>query len=145
MLFRSGLHTGITLVPTSSPNAQIVVEGKPASANGLTLAETTPLIGTRLGTFSNGKQDYQLTHAEIDVFQDMPWWTGPGPVPIGSGLYDFRSTMEHELGHAVGLGGDDALYGINSDGHSVMACTLGAEVTRWSYSPNDIRELTYLY
>ena len=60
--------------PPTGPTAQIVVEGKPTSPDGLTLAETLPFVGARIGTFPNGKKDYQLTHAEIDVFQNMPWW-----------------------------------------------------------------------
>ena len=141
----NGLHAGITLVPTSSPNAQIVVAGKAASPSGPALADTAPVVGARIGTFANGKKDYQMLHAYINVYQNMPWWTGPGPVPIGAGLYDLRSAVTHELGHAVGLGGDDAYYGVNSDGYSAMACVLPGGVVRWNYSPNDVRELTYLY
>ena len=139
-----GLNTGMTLVQTSSPNAQIVVEGKAASPDGLTLAETTPLIGTRLGTFPNGKKDYQLTHVEIDVYQNLAWWFGPTGPPAGSWLFDFRSTMEHELGHAVGLGHDTATYPVN-DGFDVMNPVAAPGVARWTYSANDVRELKYLY
>jgi hypothetical protein len=139
-----GLHTGITLVPTSSPNAQIVVEGKGGVPGGQILADTIPTTGARIGTFANGKKDYQITHVEIDVLQNMSWWLGANPAPAGSGLYDFRSTMEHELGHAVGLGHDAASYPVN-DGYDVMNADLPPGVARWTYSANDVRELTYLY
>jgi hypothetical protein len=140
----NGLHTGVTLVQTSSPKAQIVVEGKPTSPDGIILSETQPTIGTILGTFANGKKDYQLTHAEIDVFQDAGWWTGATPVPSGSFQYDFRSTMQHELGHAVGLDHDLASYPVN-DGYDVMFPNASTGVARWTYSANDVRELDYLY
>jgi hypothetical protein len=140
----NGLHTGLTLVPTSSPTAQIVVVGKPASPDGLTLAETAATTGPRVGTFSNGKKDYQLTHVEIDVFQNMPWWFGPGAPPAGTYTFDFRSTMEHELGHAAGLDHDTASYPVN-DGFDVLYPVAAPGVARWTYSANDVRELTYLY
>jgi hypothetical protein len=140
----NGLHAGLTLVQVSSPNAQIVAEGKPTSPDGLTLAEAAPLIGARIGTFANGKKDYQLTHVEIDIFQNMAWWTGPTAPPVGSGLYDFRSTLEHELGHAVGLNHDTASYPVN-DGWDVMYPVAAPGVARWTYSANDVRELVYLY
>jgi hypothetical protein len=140
----NGLHTGLTLVPTSSPTAQIVVEGKPTSPDGLTLSWTLPGVGARIGTFPNGKKDYQLTHVEIDVFQNMPWWFGPGAPPTGSYTLDFRSTMEHELGHAVGLDHDTATYPVN-DGFGVLYPVAAPGVARWTYSANDGRELTYLY
>jgi hypothetical protein len=140
----NALHTGLTLFVTSNPNAEIYVIGRGASPDGLTLAQTTPTIGPVLGTLSDGKQVWQLTHAELDIYQDMPWWFGPTAPPAGSYLFDFRSTMEHELGHAVGLGHDSASYPVN-DGYDVMNPVAGPGVARWTYSGNDVRELDMLY
>jgi hypothetical protein len=42
---------------------------------------------------------------EITLIQGWNWYAGSDPSQIGPGQYDFETTVLHELGHALGLGG----------------------------------------
>jgi hypothetical protein len=48
---------------------------------------------------------FNATNSEITMIQGWNWYAGADPSQIGSGQYDFETTMLHELGHALGLGG----------------------------------------
>jgi len=42
---------------------------------------------------------------EITILQGWSWYAGADPTLIGASQYDFQSTVTHEFGHALGLGG----------------------------------------
>ena len=42
---------------------------------------------------------------EITMIRGWNWYAGADPGQIGSGQYDFQTTITHELGHSLGLGG----------------------------------------
>jgi hypothetical protein len=44
-------------------------------------------------------------NSEITMIQGWNWYAGADPTQIGPGQYDFETTVLHELGHALGLGG----------------------------------------
>jgi hypothetical protein len=83
--------------------------------------------------------------ATITLFADKPWYFGAdGHVPAD--LYDYETVVLHELGHAIGLQGDDSIYpGLNSDDHSAMAESLVRGVARRELSPRDLAFLQLVY
>jgi hypothetical protein len=57
------------------------------------------------GGMSNGVLGcYNQLNSEITLIQGWNWFAGADPTQIGSGQYDFQTTVTHELGHALGLG-----------------------------------------
>jgi hypothetical protein len=44
-------------------------------------------------------------NAEITMLQGWSWYAGSDPTQIAANQYDFETTVLHELGHALGLGG----------------------------------------
>ncbi len=48
---------------------------------------------------------FNVPNAEITLIQGWNWYAVSDPTQIGSGQYDFETTVLHELGHALGLGG----------------------------------------
>jgi Matrixin len=42
---------------------------------------------------------------EITILQGWNWYAGADPTKINGAQYDFQSTVTHEFGHALGLGG----------------------------------------
>jgi hypothetical protein len=76
--------------------------GNSASSNLVLDASTTSACGGAangvLGCF-NGPA------GEITILQGWNWYTGVDPTKIAPGQYDFQSTVTHEFGHALGLGG----------------------------------------
>jgi hypothetical protein len=42
---------------------------------------------------------------EITILQGWNWYAGADPTQINGAQYDFQSTVTHEFGHALGLGG----------------------------------------
>jgi len=42
---------------------------------------------------------------EITILQGWNWYAGADPTKINGSQYDFQSTVTHEFGHALGLGG----------------------------------------
>jgi hypothetical protein len=55
------------------------------------------------------------------MVQGWNWYAGSDPTQIGASQYDFETTVLHELGHALGLGG-------SNDPHSPMNETLSSGV-----------------
>jgi hypothetical protein len=47
---------------------------------------------------------YNGATGEIMLIQNWNWYAGADPSQIGTGQYDFQTTVTHELGHALGLG-----------------------------------------
>jgi hypothetical protein len=62
---------------------------------------------------------YNEPNAEITMLQGWNWYAGADPGQIGAEQYDFETTVLHELGHALGLGG-------STDPSSPMYETLAA-------------------
>jgi hypothetical protein len=83
-------HVQITEVSDPSA-ADLVLDSGTTSASG-TAAEGV------LGCFD-------AAHMEITMLQGWDWYAGADPSQIGPGQYDFQTTVTHELGHALGLGG----------------------------------------
>jgi RHS repeat-associated protein len=58
------------------------------------------------GSAANGVLGcYNASKAEITMLQGWNWYAGADPSQIGPNQYDFETTVLHELGHALGLGG----------------------------------------
>jgi hypothetical protein len=62
--------------------------------------------------------------------QGWNWYAGGDPTQIGAGRYDFETTVLHELGHALGLGGgsdpNSPMYEILAAGTTARAVTVPA-------------------
>ncbi|HWY88279.1 MAG TPA: hypothetical protein VNX28_16325, partial [Gemmataceae bacterium] len=70
--------------------------------NGTTSASGDMAAGV-LGCFNpTGSQ------IEITMIRGWNWYAGADPTQIGSGQYDFQTTVTHELGHSLGLGGSSS-------------------------------------
>ena len=48
---------------------------------------------------------FNAPNREITMIQDWNWYAGSDATQIGANQYDFETTVLHELGHALGLGG----------------------------------------
>src|SRR5262249_33661404 len=83
--------------------------------------------------------------AVITLFADKPWYTGADD-NVPADQYDYQSAVTHELGHAVGLPGNDEVFsGLNSDGRSAMAESLALGAAHRRLSPSDLAALGVLY
>jgi hypothetical protein len=74
---------------------------------------------------------YNETGNEITMLQGWNWYAGSDPSQIGAGQYDFETTVLHELGHALGLGG-------STDPSSPMYETLAAGVALRTVTTQDL-------
>jgi ELWxxDGT repeat protein len=68
---------------------------------------------------------------QITMITGWNWYAGADPQQISANQYDFQTTVEHELGHALGLGGSDDL-------NSPMNETLAAGVVRRTVAAPDL-------
>src|SRR5262249_42506725 len=48
---------------------------------------------------------YDAPDGEATIIRGWDWYAGADPTRIGTEQYDFQTTVMHELGHALGLGG----------------------------------------
>jgi ELWxxDGT repeat protein len=48
---------------------------------------------------------YDGAGGEITLLQGWNWYAGADPSQVGPDQYDFQTTVTHEFGHAIGLGG----------------------------------------
>jgi hypothetical protein len=48
---------------------------------------------------------YDGAASEITLLQGWNWYAGADPNQVGPHQYDFQTTVTHEFGHAIGLGG----------------------------------------
>ena len=98
----SGIDTllvpyNVTITEVSDPSlATVVIDTGTTSASG-TAAEGV------LGCFNP-----TVTPTEITLLQGWNWYTGADPAGIGADQYDFQTTVTHEFGHALGLGGSQS-------------------------------------
>jgi hypothetical protein len=82
----------VTITEVSDPTqANIVIDTSTTSACG-------GMANGVLGCFN-------APNSEITMIQGWNWYAGADPAQIGSSQYDFETTILHELGHALGLGG----------------------------------------
>jgi streptogramin lyase len=82
----------VTITEVSDPTqANIVIDTGSTSACG---SAANGVLGC-----------FNAPNAEITMLQGWNWYAGSDPTQIGSGQYDFETTVLHELGHALGLGG----------------------------------------
>jgi hypothetical protein len=100
-------HVILTEV-SDAASANLVLDAGMSSACG------SPADGV-LGCFNGAA-------GEITILQGWNWYAGSDPTQIGPDQYDFQTTLTHELGHALGLGGAN-------DPNSPMHETLAAGVT----------------
>jgi hypothetical protein len=83
-------------------NVTITEVSDPTLANMVIDTSTT----SACGGVSNGVLGcFNAPNSEITLIQGWNWYAGSDPTQIGSGQYDFETTVLHELGHALGLGG----------------------------------------
>ena len=82
-------------------NVTITQVSDPALANIVMDIGTTSARGSADGVLGC----FNAPNAEITMIQDWNWYTGSDPTQIGASQYDFETTVLHELGHALGLGG----------------------------------------
>ena len=83
-------------------NVTITEVSDPTLAN-VPLENNTP---TACGGMSNGVLGcYNQANNEITMVQGWNWYAGCDPSQTGASQYDFETTVLHELGHAMGLGG----------------------------------------
>jgi hypothetical protein len=144
----NSLGTGILLLETSSQEGASIAVDVSAAVPPADLAWTQPgIVSAPVVTLPDGEQLYRMTHAVVQVNSHWSqWWTGASPAADFTGLVDFQTVMEHELGHAIGLGHDSGTYpGTNADGHSPMFPGTEFGVIRRQFSPNDVGELNLLY
>jgi hypothetical protein len=74
----------------------------PAQANLVIDAGTTSACG---GAANGVLGCFNPAASEITLIVGWNWYTGADPNQIGSNQYDFQTTVTHEFGHALGLGG----------------------------------------
>jgi hypothetical protein len=96
----------VTITEVSDPSqANLVIDTGSTSAAG----------GAAAGVLGC----YNAPNAEITILQGWNWYAGADASQIRASQYDFETTVLHELGHALGLGG-------STDPSSPMYETLAA-------------------
>jgi hypothetical protein len=95
---------GVTVEETTDPTQTEVT---------LDMAATSPVGGYADGILGC----FDPTAGQITMIQGWNWYAGSDATQIGASLYDFQTTVTHELGHALGLGE-------NADPTSAMSGTL---------------------
>ena len=82
----------VTITEVSDPTlANLVIDNGTTSASG---SAANGVLGC-----------YNSATGEITIILGWNWYAGADPTQISAGQYDFQTTIEHELGHALGLGG----------------------------------------
>jgi hypothetical protein len=83
-------------------NVTITEVSDPALANIVIDTSTNSACG---GANNGVLGCYNEANSEITLIQGWNWYAGSDATQIGAGQYDFETTVLHELGHALGLGG----------------------------------------
>jgi hypothetical protein len=113
------------LVPYSVTITEV---SDPALANLVLTAGTTSPSG---GAASGVLGCYDAATSTITMINGWNWYVGADPAQIGADQYDFQTTVTHELGHALGLGG-------SIDPSSPMFETLAAGTTHRVMTMQDL-------
>jgi uncharacterized delta-60 repeat protein len=109
-------------------NVTITEVSDPSLANMVIDIGTT----SACGGMANGVLGcFNAPNSEITMIQGWNWYGGSDPTQIGSGQYDFQTTVLHELGHALGLGG-------STNPSSPMYETLAAGVADRAVTTQDL-------
>ncbi|HEV3444403.1 MAG TPA: PKD domain-containing protein, partial [Gemmataceae bacterium] len=83
-------------------NVVIAEVNDPTQANlVLDAATTSPCGGMAQGVLGC----FDPANSVVTIIQGWNWYTGADPTQIGTAQYDFSTTVTHEFGHALGLGG----------------------------------------
>jgi predicted outer membrane repeat protein len=109
-------------------NVAITEVSDPTVANIVIDTSTTSACG---GMADGVLGCYNEPQSEITMVQGWNWYAGADPAQISSGQYDFETTVLHELGHALGLGG-------STDPTSPMCETLAAGVGLRTVTTQDL-------
>jgi hypothetical protein len=101
--------------------------------NDPTLANVVIDTGTTsaAGSAADGVLGCYNSTGEITILQGWNWYDGADATQIGANQYDFQTVVTHELGHALGLGG-------NADSTSPMYEVLATGVVRRTPTANDL-------
>jgi hypothetical protein len=83
-------------------NVTITVVTDPTQANIVIDTSSTSACG---GMVNGVLGCFNAPNSEITMIQGWNWYAGADSTQIGAAQYDFETTMLHELGHALGLGG----------------------------------------
>ena len=109
-------------------NVTITEVSGPSLANIVIDTGTTSACG---GVANGVLGCYNEPNNEITLVQGWNWYAGADPSQIGAAQYDFQTTVTHELGHALGLGG-------STDPTSPMFETLAAGVADRTVTTQDL-------
>jgi hypothetical protein len=108
---------GVSVTLVSDPTqADITLDFKDSSA---------------VGGYADGVLGCTTDAGEITLIQGWNWYAGADTTQIGADQFDFETVVEHELGHALGLGH-------STDGASVMYATLATGAVRRALTAADL-------
>jgi hypothetical protein len=113
---------------TLAPYGVTITEvSDPAAANVTLHMDTTSAVGG----YADGVLGCTTDGGAITLIAGWDWYAGSDAGAIGAGQYDFETVVEHELGHALGLGH-------SSDATSVMYATLASGTVRRALAAADL-------
>jgi Bacterial Ig-like domain (group 3)/Matrixin len=105
---------GVTVEETTDPTQAEVT---------LSMDTTSPVGGYAGGILGC----FDPNASQITLIAGWNWYAGSDPSQVGSGQYDFQTTVTHELGHALGLGessdSTSAMYGTLAPGAAMRTLT----------------------